>query len=290
MPRAGWRSRPKTCWLGMSETTAVPGVGLLRSPARGKPARHYKRARRKKSTVQENCCAAAPQTPDLPPPSQWRAGLPRAGWRSRPKTCWFGMSETTAVPGVGLLRSPARGKPARHHKRAGRKKSTVQENCCAAAPQLPTCRRPPCGERACPALGGEAAPKPAGLVCLKQPQCLGWGCYAAQRGCKPARHYKRAGRKKSTVQENCCAAAPQTPDLPPPSLWRAGLPRVGWRSRPKTCWLGMSETTAVPGVGLLRSPARGKPARHSKPAGHYKRARHSDRLTPLTALRQRAGR
>ncbi len=176
----------------MSETTAVPGVGLLRSPARGKPARHHKRAGRKKSTVQENYCAAAPQTPDLPPPSQWRAGLswraglPRAGWRSRPKTCWLGMSETTAVPGVGLLRSPARGKPARHHKRAGRKKSTVQENCCAAAaPKLPTCRRPPCGERACPALGGEAAPKPAGSVCLKQLRCLGWGCYAAQRGASP---------------------------------------------------------------------------------------------------------
>ncbi len=170
----------------MSETTAVPGVGLLRSPARGKPARHYKRARRKKSTVQENYCAAAPQTPDLPPPSLWRAGLSRAGWRSRPKTCWLGMSETTAVSGVGLLRSPARGKPARHYKRARRKKSAVQENCCAAAlPKLPTCRRPPSGERACPALGGEAAPKPAGSVCLKQLRCLGWGCYAAQRGASP---------------------------------------------------------------------------------------------------------
>ena len=55
-------------------------------------------------------------------------------------------------------------------------------------------------------------------------------------------------------------------------LWRAGLSerriaRAGWRSRPKTWRLGMSETIAVPGVGLLRSPTRAmrrsdKPARH----------------------------
>ncbi|SEE67871.1 hypothetical protein SAMN04490200_5113 [Pseudomonas proteolytica] len=191
--------------------------------------------------------------------------MPRAGWRSRPKTCWLGMSETTAVPGVGLLRSPARGKPARHHKRAGRKKSTVQENCCAAAaPKLPTCRRPPSGERACPALGGEAAPKPAGSVCLKQLRCLGWGCSAAQRGASPlattsalaARNLQskktaalqppklptcrrppsgeRARRKKSAVQENCCAAA--LPKLPtcrrPPSGERA-CPALGGEAAPK---------------------------------------------------------
>ncbi|WP_348738055.1 hypothetical protein, partial [Pseudomonas rhodesiae] len=38
-----------------------------------------------------------------------------------------------------------------------------------------------CGERACPALGCEAAPKPSASVCQIKTQCMKWGCFAAQR-------------------------------------------------------------------------------------------------------------
>jgi len=46
-------------------------------------------------------------------------------------------------------------------------------------------------------------------------------------------------------------------------LWRAGLPRVGLRSSPlKLTPLSQTETSSLV-MGLLRSPTRGKPARHS---------------------------
>ena len=41
MPRAGLRSGPKPRRLALPDKTTSPGMGLLRSPAQGKPA-HYK--------------------------------------------------------------------------------------------------------------------------------------------------------------------------------------------------------------------------------------------------------
>ncbi|QHG23357.1 hypothetical protein GDV60_10980 [Pseudomonas sp. DTU12.1] len=54
-------------------------------------------------------------------------------------------------------------------------------------------------------------------------------------------------------------------------LWRAGLPRAGLRSSPKTSHLGVSDKNGWALLGLLRSPARGKPARHNKPTRHSPR-------------------
>ncbi|TWR58187.1 hypothetical protein FIV41_18370 [Pseudomonas marginalis] len=45
-------------------------------------------------------------------------------------------------------------------------------------------------------------------------------------------------------------------------LWRAGLPRVGVRSAPDEDECGVSGTPLRLVLGLLRSPTRGKPARH----------------------------
>ncbi len=51
-------------------------------------------------------------------------------------------------------------------------------------------------------------------------------------------------------------------------LWRAGLPRVGVRSAPNQGKRGVPDTALRMVLGLLRSPTRGKPARHNKPARH----------------------
>jgi len=48
-------------------------------------------------------------------------------------------------------------------------------------------------------------------------------------------------------------------------LWRAGLPRVGLRSSPNQSECGVSGTPLRLVLGLLRSPTRGKPARHNSP-------------------------
>ncbi len=48
-------------------------------------------------------------------------------------------------------------------------------------------------------------------------------------------------------------------------LWRAGLPRVGLRSGPVRA-LRFSWWSVVAVLGLLRSPTRGKPARHGSGA------------------------
>ncbi|AYF48946.1 hypothetical protein DXV65_15615 [Pseudomonas fluorescens] len=45
--------------------------------------------------------------------------------------------------------------------------------------------RASCGERACPALGGEAAPKPVGEEYLIHRVLADRGCFAAQRGASP---------------------------------------------------------------------------------------------------------
>ena len=50
---------------------------------------------------------------------------------------------------------------------------------------LPDPDKSPCGERACPALGCEAAPKPASTECLIHRDLVDWGCCAAQRGTSP---------------------------------------------------------------------------------------------------------
>ncbi len=42
-----------------------------------------------------------------------------------------------------------------------------------------------CGERACPALGCEAAPKSGTSECQLKPHRLEWGCFATQRGASP---------------------------------------------------------------------------------------------------------
>src|SRR5471032_525384 len=46
-------------------------------------------------------------------------------------------------------------------------------------------------------------------------------------------------------------------------MWRAGLPCLGLRSRPDKQERGVSDTPPTDCLGLLRSPTRGKPARHS---------------------------
>ncbi len=96
----GGRSRPRTCLLGVSGVTGVGLLGLLRSPARGKPARH------------SGVAGAGNVERGL----LWRGGLSPVGGRSRPRTCLLGVSGVSGVGLLGLLRSPARGKPARHDK------------------------------------------------------------------------------------------------------------------------------------------------------------------------------
>ena len=56
--------------------------------------------------------------------------------------------------------------------------------------------------------------------------------------------------------------------------WRAGLPRVGLRSGPETRRHGSILKNAVVLLGLLRSPTRGKPARHNSPFCHDLPAGH----------------
>ncbi len=51
-------------------------------------------------------------------------------------------------------------------------------------------------------------------------------------------------------------------------LWRAGLPRVGLRSSPIPGDVFLTDTPRCLVLGLLRSPTRGKPARHNRPARH----------------------
>ncbi|TVT90021.1 hypothetical protein FPT15_16950 [Pseudomonas sp. RGB] len=58
-------------------------------------------------------------------------------------------------------------------------------------------------------------------------------------------------------------------------LWRAGLPRVGARSAPTSDAAVQLINRGVRFWGLLRSPTRGKPARHNKPARHDKPSCHN---------------
>ncbi len=57
-------------------------------------------------------------------------------------------------------------------------------------------------------------------------------------------------------------------------LWRAGLPRVGLRSSPIKDAEFTQTAFGRQVLGLLRNPARGKPARHGKPTRHNKPACH----------------
>ncbi|QHG26063.1 hypothetical protein GDV60_25650 [Pseudomonas sp. DTU12.1] len=70
-------------------------------------------------------------------------------------------------------------------------------------------------------------------------------------------------------------------------LWRAGLPRAGLRSSPNPKHRGVPDTPHSAGLGLLRSPARGKPVCHNKPARHKRPSRHGN--LAAAGLRQAAG-
>ena len=108
MSPVGWRSRPKACLLGVSGVAGVGLLGLLRSPARGKPARHDEPACHDGRSGRSRGAGAVNVERGLVP--RWGAKPPqsllaRCVWRN-----WVGL--------LGLLRSPARGKPARHTKPA----------------------------------------------------------------------------------------------------------------------------------------------------------------------------
>jgi len=167
LPRAGTRSGPLSRHYGVPGKNGWPVLGLLRSPAQGKPA-HYRAAAHTLIVVS----GLAPR---------WRAKLPSLQTlRCARQNGW---------PVLGLLRSPAQGKPAHYRAAAhtlivvsglvprwGAKRPSLQTLRCArqkrlggfgAAPQpgagqacslQGSCTHSNCGERACPALGREAAP------------------------------------------------------------------------------------------------------------------------------------
>ena len=157
LPRAGWQSHPNR--LTMLHQTPQGGRfwGLLRNPAGDEPPSHKK--------------LAAPRNLLWTTVFMWRAGLPRAGWQSHPNR-------------LTMLHQTPRG---------GR-----IWGCCAtqrgtsplATRNLPHPRtycEPPslCGERACPALGGEATPT-ASPCSTRHPKVAGSGaCCATQRGAAP---------------------------------------------------------------------------------------------------------
>ncbi len=197
----------------------------------------------------------------------WRAGLPRAGWRSRPNTLttfyqihrgeWFWVccaaqrgTSPLATEGyaaacnllpttgffvasglaprwaakppqhphdvlpdtprgmvLGLLRSPAGDKPPCHR------------GLCSTL-ELAANTGFSCGERACPALGGKAAPTPSPRS-TRYTEGAGFGS-AAQPSGGQAPLPQRAMQQPAT----CCP--------PLAFLWRAGLPRAGRQSRPNS--------------------------------------------------------
>jgi hypothetical protein len=137
----------------------------------------------------------------------WRAGLPRAGRQSRPNTLttfyqihrggWFWVC-CAAQRGTSPL---------------------ATEGYAAAWNSLPTTGFS-CGERACPALGGNAAPTPSPRS-TRYTEGAGFGS-ATQPSGGQAPLPQRALQQPAT----CCP--------PLAFLWRAGLPRAGRQSRPNS--------------------------------------------------------
>ena len=132
---------------------------------------------------------------------------------------------------LGLLRSPARASPLATISMLSKKSCWA-----AAAPKPPGwVWLTPCGERACPALGGEAAPKYQAIAAVPDtPSQPCWGCCAAQRGASPLATISMLSKKTCWA-----AAAPK----PPGWVWlnpcgeracrNAASPALGGEAAPK---------------------------------------------------------
>ncbi len=217
--------------------------------------------------------------------------MPRAGTRSGPLSRHCGVPGKNGWPVLGLLRSPAQGKPAHYRAAAhtlivvsglvprwGAKRPSLQTLRCArqkrlagfgAAPQpgagqacslQGSCTHFNCGERACPALGREAALSPDTAVCQAK-RLAGFGAAPQPAQGKPA-HYRAAAHTLIVV---------------------SGLAPRWTRSGPLSRHCGVPGKNGWPVLGLLRSPAQGKPA-------HYRAAAHTLIVVSGLAPRWRAKR
>ena len=131
--------------------------------------------------------------------------MPRAGLRSSPCYKHRVLSDRTHCLALGPLRSPARGKPA-HHRSVLQPANPYSASCSDLTPlrqaqwdllcdeQKLFCGELGlffgelglfCGERACPALGCEAAPGTNTASFQTERIAWPWGRFAAQRGASP---------------------------------------------------------------------------------------------------------
>ena len=144
------RPRPRHCSASVRRGGQV--LGLLRSPTRGKPARHKK--------------AGSP--------------LSTKSWLSTTRVC---SAESLGGQACGEQACPA----------LGREAALTQAVRCFSQKTWAGFRWPgPCGEQACPALGREAALTPGTAVLQLEGVGRFWGCCAAQRGASPLATKKRA--------------------------------------------------------------------------------------------------
>ncbi|VVN95115.1 hypothetical protein PS834_02199 [Pseudomonas fluorescens] len=159
LPRAGLRSSPTPTTVDISGTPRQQGLGRLRHPARGKPARHRdgghqvrifwrlrsRRQQHHRSFVARRLLVASGLAP------RWAAQQPHSNHRRyfrHTAPAGFGAA---SPPSAGQARSPQGwGAPGQDFL------ETSQPE--AAAPQVFCSPQTSCGERACPALGCAAAP------------------------------------------------------------------------------------------------------------------------------------
>ncbi|KAA8555275.1 hypothetical protein [Pseudomonas marginalis] len=294
-----------------------PGAGQARSPQKPahhkKSVHHYAGAPSPKIIPLQKTCHRV--TECIQPGVTWlfcgERACPALGGEAAPKAVIRiylekrgALDGAASRPGAGQARSPQ--KPAHH-------KKSVHHYAGAPSPKIiplqKTCHRVTeciqpgvtwlfCGERACPALGGEAAPKAVIRIYLEKRGALDGA--ALRPGAGQARSPQKPAHHKKSVHHYAGAPSPKiiplqktchrvTECIQPGVTWlfcgERACPAPGCEAAPKAViriYLekrgALDGAASRPGAGQARSPQ--KPAHHKKSVHHYAGA-PSPKIIPL---------
>ena len=192
----------------------------------------------------------------------WRAGLPRAGLRSSPTPPTVDISGTPRQQGLGRLRHPARGKPARHRDGGSRSGFFGKFTVGGSSTTGLLCPADFLWRAGLPRAGLRSSPTPTAVDISGTPRQQGLGRLRHPARGKPARH--RGGGSRAGFFGNFAAGGSSTTGLlwPADFLWRAGLPRAGLRSSPNKPTPVSPGTPRKQALGRLRHPTGDKPPLH----------------------------
>jgi|GEM_PF-4906535 len=248
---ARWRSRRKPAVLGVSEKTGLPGLGLLRSPAGASSL-----ATGGVWAVGRGGLCFGVSNSVLGPLSRMltvaRELAPARG-RSRRRFAVLGVSEKTGLPGLGLLRSPAGASSlATGGMCAFGSGGLCFDLRCSRVP-TPLSRMMTVARELAPARG-RSRRKSSVLGVSEKTGLPGLGLLRSPAGASSLATGGVWGFGRGGL---CFGLRCSTMSMPLSRMMTVAreLAPARGRSRRKCAALGVSETTGLPGLGLLRSPA-----------------------------------